>query len=77
MMPLNRSSVKGLSDAEADLCRYWALNGYVIIPGLFDDETLASVWEGYERAVHNGKLEITARTRGAGRSLPWPLSQPA
>lgn len=49
---------KGLSEAEAVLCRYWAQNGYIIIPGLFDEATLDSVWEGYERAIRDGKIKL-------------------
>ena len=43
---------------EAGQCRYWNANGYIILERLFTESVLDEVWEGYERAVHNGKIKL-------------------
>jgi hypothetical protein len=47
-----------ISKTEAERCRYWADNGYVILPGLFDDATLDAVWDAYELAIAAGKIAL-------------------
>jgi len=43
---------------EAEQCRFWAKNGYIIVPRLFDPEVLDAVWAGYESAVSRGKIVL-------------------
>ncbi|MEP6715907.1 MAG: hypothetical protein ABJC09_10040 [Terriglobia bacterium] len=63
-----------ISPAEADICRFWIANGDVILEGLFDFPTLDVVWEGYEKAVRTGRIQLPPEPAGgndpwAGRSL--------
>ena len=42
---------------QADLCRHWIRDGYVIIRGLIDQATLDDVWRHYEQYLAAGLLE--------------------
>jgi ectoine hydroxylase-related dioxygenase (phytanoyl-CoA dioxygenase family) len=59
-----------LSAADAELCRYWSTNGYVILRNLIDDQILDSVWEAYERAIRAGKIKLEPES--AGENDPHP-----
>src|SRR5579863_870026 len=43
---------------QAQQCRHWVSDGYIIIEKLFDRETLNAVWEAYQRAVDAGKIRL-------------------
>lgn len=45
---------------QAGQCRHWNSDGYIIVEKLFDQGTLNTVWEGYERAVRAGKIKLKA-----------------
>lgn len=45
-----------LSPADAELCRQWIKDGYVIIKNLFSEERLDSTWAAYEKAIANGTI---------------------
>jgi hypothetical protein len=59
-----------ISAAEADLCRYWVANGYVVLKNLFDDETLDAVWAGYEEAIRSGRIKLPPEP--AAEDDPFP-----
>lgn len=59
-----------IDEREAELCRCWALNGYVILNRLIDGDVLDNVWEAYETAVRNGKIVLQPEL--AGESDPHP-----
>jgi hypothetical protein len=59
-----------ISVREAEICRYWAENGYIIIENLFEPATLDAVWEGYESAIRAGRIKLPAEP--AGTADPWP-----
>ncbi|MDE3198050.1 MAG: phytanoyl-CoA dioxygenase, partial [Acidobacteriota bacterium] len=59
-----------ISSAEADMCRYWAANGYIVLENLFDASTLDEVWEGYEKAIRAGRIKLPPEP--AGERDPWP-----
>jgi hypothetical protein len=59
-----------ITPEEAEQCRYWATHGYIVIPRLFDGETLDAVWGGYESAVANGKIKLPPEP--AGENDPYP-----
>ncbi|HXJ44698.1 MAG TPA: phytanoyl-CoA dioxygenase family protein [Bryobacteraceae bacterium] len=63
----NRNSI---TEAEAELCRCWTQNGYVILPNLIDPATLDSVWAAYEKAIRNRR--ITLLPEPAGDNDPYP-----
>ncbi len=51
-----RLTLGKITSAEAEACRFWIKNGYLIVPGLIDDETLDSTWAAYEEALASGVL---------------------
>ena len=55
---------------QANQCRFWEQNGYIVIPRLLDDATLNIVWAGYEEAVAKGK--ITLEPEPAAADDPYP-----
>jgi hypothetical protein len=59
-----------ITDKEAELCRCWAMNGYVILGNLIDNGILDSVWEAYEKAVQTGKIALPPEP--AGENDPYP-----
>lgn len=59
-----------LTEDQAGLCRYWNANGYIILPNLFDDETLSDVWEAYELAIRSSRVKLAAEP--AGEDDPYP-----
>src|SRR5882672_2171045 len=50
---LKRSEITG---DEAELCRFWSANGYVILENLIESSVLDDVWGAYEKAIRNGKI---------------------
>ena len=59
-----------ISAEEAEQCRYWAANGYIIIPGLIGRAILEDVWDAYEKAVRSSKIRLQADP--AGEDDPYP-----
>jgi phytanoyl-CoA dioxygenase PhyH len=45
-----------IAPEEAERCRYWAANGYVILERLFEDSILDHVWAAYEKAIASGRI---------------------
>jgi hypothetical protein len=59
-----------ISAAEAEICRFWVLNGYIIVENLFDSDTLDAVWESYEKAIRAGRIKLPPEL--AADNDPWP-----
>ena len=59
-----------ITASDAEICRYWVTNGYVIIENLFDLATLDAVWGGYEEAIRAGRIKLPPEPAGEGD--PWP-----
>jgi hypothetical protein len=47
-----------ITNEEAEQCRHWAANGYLILPGLIEHSILDSVWSAYEKAVEAGRIVL-------------------
>jgi hypothetical protein len=41
---------------EAGLCRKWAADGYLILPGFYDPARLDETWAAYEAAIAAGRV---------------------
>ena len=65
-----------LSADEADLCRKWSLDGYVIIPGFYEHELLDTVWAAYEASIADGTLKAPHEPLFEGDTLPGRISNP-
>ncbi len=70
---LNRGE---LTEAEAEQCRCWSQHGYIIIPKLFDDATLDTVWSAYEKAIASGRIRLQPEPAGEGDPYPGRFLQP-
>jgi hypothetical protein len=47
-----------ITAAESVQCRYWMKNGYVILPGLIENQTLNAVWSSYEHSIGAGRIRL-------------------
>ena len=59
-----------LSEKEAELCRLWSNQGYLILERAIEPDLLDEVWAEYETAIANGKVELGHE--GVGPDDPWP-----
>jgi len=66
----SRLEKKLITASEAELCRFWTVNGYVILKNLIEDEILDEVWDGYEKAIRSGSVKLPAEP--AGENDPYP-----
>ncbi len=65
-----------ITSEEAEQCRHWNSDGYIVLKKLFDKETLAEVWNGYEGAVKAGKIKLAAEPGGEGDAYPGRFLNP-
>lgn len=65
-----------LNRSEAEQCRFWSENGYIILPGLIEDAVLDTVWESYEHAIAAGKIRLPAEPGGEGDPHPGRFLNP-
>src|SRR5271165_6270368 len=59
-----------LTIEEAEQCRMWSADGYIILRNLIDHYTLDTVWGAYERAVASGRIHLEPEP--AGDADPYP-----
>jgi hypothetical protein len=59
-----------ISAREAELCRLWSREGYLILDRAIEPEMLDEVWAAYESAIADGV--ITLQPESAGPGDPWP-----
>src|SRR5947209_8658117 len=64
---LERSEI---SSSEAEQCRHWVSDGYIVIKNLIDTSVLDTVWAGYEGAIASGRIKLPAEP--AGSADPYP-----
>jgi ectoine hydroxylase-related dioxygenase (phytanoyl-CoA dioxygenase family) len=55
---------------QAEICRQWIFDGYIIVKGLIDHAELDETWAAYERAIAAGV--ITVNHEPAGLDDPHP-----
>jgi len=65
-----------LKPEDAALCRYWARNGYVILPGVFEHDLLDHVWAAYEAKIDTGVLKPPPEAQFQGDPVPGRLLDP-
>lgn len=65
-----------ITEEEADLCRKWHSDGYVILNQFFSDEALDTVWTAYERAIANGQVIPPREVFFDGDDLPGRVLNP-
>ena len=59
-----------LSEKEAELCRLWSAQGYLILERAIEPALLDEVWTEYEAAVANGIVELQPEAVGPDDRYP-------
>ena len=59
-----------IDSGEAELCRKWARDGYLILENFFHEETLDNAWNAYEREIASGAVTPPVETMFDGDTLP-------
>jgi hypothetical protein len=65
-----KQRAREITAEQAAQCHLWSENGYIVLPRLFDDETLDAVWNGYEDAVHRNRIKLEPER--AASDDPYP-----
>lgn len=64
---LNRNEI---SETDAEYCRHWSANGYIILKNFIEQPILDDVWKAYEKAIQAGKIKL--KPESAGTNDPYP-----
>ena len=67
---LETIAARNLTAEEAKQCVNWVRDGYIIIRGLIDADTLSTVWTNYQRAIDRGRIVLAPEA--AGPDDPYP-----
>jgi hypothetical protein len=65
-----------LSQYEAEQCRFWIENGYIVLPRAIDEATLDSVWAAYEEAAASGAISLPPEPAADGDRYPGRTLDP-
>lgn len=65
-----------LTASQAEQCRKWTADGYLILPRLIEPEILDRVWDSYERAIASGKIKLSPDPAGEGDPHPGRFLNP-
>lgn len=65
-----------MSEHEAELCRQWRADGYVILPNLIENAVLDRVWAAYEEAISGGRIALLPEPAGADDPYPGRFLNP-
>lgn len=65
-----------ITEQEAELCRCWANNGYVILNKLIENRILDEVWDGYEKAIRSGRIKLPPEPAGEEDLYPGRYLNP-
>ena len=68
--------IDSLPAERAALCRHWAEDGYVVLPGLIPHPILDAAWQAYERAVQQKIICLEPEPAGEGDLLPGRYLNP-
>ena len=59
---------------EADLCRKWSRDGYLILPAYYSHDLLDRTWAAYEAAIVSGEAQPPSEPLFEGDPLPGRLA---
>ena len=65
-----------VTQEEAEQCRFWANNGYVILRKLIEDRILDEVWDAYEKAIRSGRIVLQPEAAGEDDLYPGRFLNP-
>lgn len=71
-----------ITEAQAEICSQWVIDGYYIAPGLISLEKIERAWRAYEAAIAEGTITVPCESLGPddvfpGRKLDPHLHVPA
>ncbi len=55
-----------ITAVQAEACRFWIANGYLVLPKLVDEATLDAIWADYCAAIDDGRLGSPSLLNAAG-----------
>src|SRR5260370_11560520 len=61
---------------QAEQCRHWASQGYIILRKLIDESTLDNVWNAYEKAIQVGRIKLQPEPAAADDPYPGRFLNP-
>jgi hypothetical protein len=65
-----------ITEHEAELCRCWFANGYVILNNFIEDRILDEVWGAYEKAIETGRIKLPPESAGDNDRFPGRYLNP-
>lgn len=65
-----------IDESDEELCRRFIADGYYIVKGLIESDTLDSVWSAYEKALADGTLVVAPESHGEGDAYPGRVLDP-
>ncbi|HEY9910070.1 MAG TPA: phytanoyl-CoA dioxygenase family protein [Thermosynechococcaceae cyanobacterium] len=65
-----------LSPQEADLCRLWVAQGYLILSQVIEDQELDRIWQAYQAAVDSGVVPLQPEKAGEEDAYPGRYLNP-
>lgn len=71
-----RLEAQDISEQEAELCRKWERDGYIILKKFFNDEQLDAAWSKYEASIESGKINPPRELLFEGDTLPGRVLNP-
>jgi hypothetical protein len=71
-----RLAAGAINEAQANHCRRWAQDGYVILEGFFAPRTIDAAWNEYERAIATGLVTPPEDKNSVGNTLPGRILNP-
>lgn len=58
------AAAREIEPHEADLCRKWIRDGYVVLEGCFDPAMLDAAWSAYEADIQSGRIKVDVASPG-------------
>ncbi len=65
-----------ITPQEAEQCRYWRENGYIILPKLIENPILDNVWQAYEKAIADEVITLKPELASEGDPYPGRFLDP-
>jgi hypothetical protein len=65
-----------ITPSEAEQCRCWSANGYVILERLIESRLLDETWNAYETAIRKGRIALPAEPASADDPHPGRFLNP-
>ncbi len=71
LLAVDRRLAEGtITAGDAELCRQWIVDGYLIVENLIEHDLLDRTWEAYEQAIRDGRVTLDPESHGEGDPYP-------